>query len=169
MSCPAITVGPGPDFSKCKTFYYTTEKKHARVLDHGIYGMMGIPYESEQERFDNISDWAMAILNKFGIKTVCLEGYSMGSKGKVFNIAENTGLLKYKMWQAGIEVCTPAPTSVKKHFCGKGNAKKGDMHDAFVMQTGVDVAELVGKSKDTSPVSDIVDSYAMLDYWFKNG
>lgn len=169
ITCPAITVGPNADFGKCKTFYYTKESKHARTLGHDIYGMMAIPYESEMERYDNLSEWTMTILKRFNVSQVCLEGYSMGSKGKVFNLAENGGLLKYKMWKAGIEVITPAPTTVKKTFCGKGNAGKEDMHTAFVERTGVDVSSLVGKKPDASPVSDIVDSYAMLDYFLKRG
>ena len=34
-----------------------------------------------------------------GCEQIAIEGYSMGSKGKVFNIAENTGVLKYKIYK----------------------------------------------------------------------
>jgi Holliday junction resolvasome RuvABC endonuclease subunit len=168
MTCPAITVGPSTDFHKCKTFFYTDKTKYARSVNN-IHGMMAIAYESEMERFDNLSEWAMTILKKFGVKQVCLEGYSMGSKGKVFNIAENGGLLKYKMWKAGIDFVTPPPTTVKKVFAGSGSAKKEDMHTAFVDKTGVDVAKLLDKSAGASPVSDVVDSYAMLHYYLTQG
>ena len=33
-----------------------------------------------------------------GCEQIAIEGYSMGSKGKVFHIAENTGVLKYKIY-----------------------------------------------------------------------
>lgn len=168
MSTPAITVGPSSDFSKCKSFFYTKVKKFDGAFAHNIYGMMNMPYESEMERFNNLAEWAVAILKKFNVKEVCIEGYSMGSKGAVFNIGENTGILKYHLWKNGIKYYTVAPTQAKKHFTGKGNSNKEAMHDSFVERTGVSVAEVLnGKEKD-SPVSDVVDSFAMLCFGIDN-
>lgn len=164
MSCPSITIGNSTDFKKCKTFFYTKKKKHEGAFPHNIYGMLENPYESEMERFDNISEWAMAIMKKFKVTDVCIEGYSMGSKGRVFNIAENAGLLKYKLWKQGITFHSPPPTTVKKFFSGKGNSGKEQMHEAFVEKTGVDIAKIFAQKEDSNPVSDIVDSYAMLSY-----
>lgn len=93
----------------------------------------------------------------------------MGSKsGLVLNIAENGGLLKHKLWKAGIQFINPAPTSVKKFFTGKGNSNKIAMHDAFVEKTGKDISLLIESKKDGNPVSDIVDSYAMYLYGREN-
>lgn len=123
-------------------------------------------WDSEEERFDIISDWAMAVLSKYNVTMLCLEGYSMGSsKGRVFNIAENIGLFKHKLHKSEIPFITPAPTAVKKHFTGKGNANKDLMYEALLDKgLETDVEKLLNcKSKD-SPVSDIVDSYAMVSY-----
>lgn len=164
MTCPAITVGTSSDFKKCKSFYYTDKAKFQGAMGHDIYGMQMIPYEHEMERFHNISEWAMSIMKKFKVTDVCLEGYSMGSKGNVFNIGENTGILKYNLWKAGIKYQTPAPTQVKKYFTGKGNANKLSMHEAFEEKTGISIADLFDLAADKNPVSDVVDSYAMLCY-----
>ena len=171
MSCAAITIGSSKDFTKCKTFFYTTNKKFDGKFKHDIYGTLAFPYDHEIERFDNIAQWAMAVLKQFKVNEVCLEGYSMGSQGRIFAIAENTALLKYNMWKNDIQYHTPAPTAVKKDFSGKGNSNKDAMHTAFVDKTKISIADLMNKKTDASPVSDIVDSYAMLcygiDHYFK--
>jgi Holliday junction resolvasome RuvABC endonuclease subunit len=118
------------------------------------------------ERFYNISQWAMSILKKFSVQEVCLEGYAMGAKGRVFNIAENTALLKYHLWRANIKYHTPSPTTVKKYYTGKGNSGKTLMHDAFVERTGINLVQEFGQNAESNPVSDIVDSHAMLCYGF---
>lgn len=165
---PSITVGATKDFKKCKTFFYNKSKKFEGVHPHNIYGIIPFPYEHEMERFKNITEWAISILKKFKVHEVCLEGYSMGSSGRVFNIAENTGILKCAIYELGIKYHTPAPTQVKKYFCGKGNAGKELMHEAFVEQTGIDITTFIKVSPEKSPVSDIVDSYAMLCYGIDN-
>lgn len=164
MTCPSITVGTSNDFSKCKTFYYIDHKKLVGKFKYNIYGTKSFPYEHEIERYDNIAQWALTVLKQYKVTEVCLEGYAMRAVGKVFNISENTALLKYHMWKNNIQYYTPAPTAVKKEFSGKGNSNKIGMHDAFVDKTGIDVGAFMGKTPDKSPVSDIVDSYAMLCY-----
>ena len=164
MTCPAITIGNSTDYNKCKTFYYTTSKKFEGKFGSNIYGMMQLPFETQMERFDNIAQWAMSILTKFKILNICLEDYSMGSKGRVFHIAENTGILKYHIWKKDMNLITVAPTAAKKFFTDKVNSNKEAMHDAFELKTGVSIADIMGEEKDKSPVSDIVDSYAMLCY-----
>ena len=168
MSSPSITVGNSKDFKKCKTFFYNSKKKHEGVHNNNIYGIIPFPYESEMERFCNIGDWAISILKKFKVTEVCLEGYAMGAKGRVFGIAENTGILKYKLYKSGIQFHTPAPTQVKKYFSGKGNANKEYMHEAFVEQTSIDLSIILNSKPTDSPISDIVDSYAMLCYGIDN-
>ena len=93
---------------------------------------------------------------------IALEGYSFGSKGhRLFQIAENTGVLKYKLYQAGIPVEVLPPSQVKKFATKKGNANKEKMYDAFLEETGVDLMkEITPLKKDIgNPVSDIIDSY----------
>jgi Holliday junction resolvasome RuvABC endonuclease subunit len=164
MSCPSITVGSSEDFSKCHTFFYLDKKKMEGKHKHNIYGIMPFPYDHEMERFHNIAQWAMSIMTRFKVKEVCLEGYAMGAKGRIFNIAENTALLKHQLWLNHIKYHTPSPNSVKKFYTGKGNAGKDIMHDSFVSRTGVDLTVVLNHSSDSNPISDIVDSHAMLCY-----
>ena len=94
-----------------------------------------------------------------------LEDYSFGSKGRVFHIAENTGLLKHKLFKAGIPFIVVAPTTVKKFATGKGNANKEKMYECFTEQTGVDLR----KQLDTTvehPISDIIDAFYIAKYGY---
>lgn len=166
MSSPAITVGQSTDYSKCKSFFYTTKKTLEGKHGRNIYGTLALPYETEMERFNNIGEWTISVLKWFTVTEVCIEGYSMGSKGNVFNIGENTGILKHMLWKNGHKYHVPAPTQIKKHFTGKGNSNKTQMHDAFVQKTGVDLTAVFGKKADSNPISDVVDSYAILDCGF---
>lgn len=168
MSCPSITVGSCKDFSKCHSFFYYVKKKYEGIHNGNILGTMIKPYESAIERYENIALWALAILKAAKVTHVILEGFSMGSKGQVFNIAENTGILKYVLYKNGIEVITPSPSQIKKYFTGLGNAKKDKMYETFLKQTGVDVATIMSANLATNPVSDIVDSYAMMCYGLDN-
>lgn len=164
LTCPAITVSKSKNFKDCKTFYYTDKKKVVGKFKNEIYGIQHVPYESQMERIDNISKWAMSIINKFNVKYACVEDYSFGSKGRVFHLAENTGLLKWNLWKANIKVITPKPTEVKKYFTGKGNANKDAMYESFLIKTSVDLTLILDQKPDSNPISDIVDSYAMLCY-----
>lgn len=168
MSCPAITIGTKSDYTKCKSFFYTKKKKHEGKFDTNIFGMMELPYESQMERFHNIAEWTISILKEFKVSEACIEGYSMGSKGNVFNIGENTGIMKHVLWTNNINFYTPAPTQVKKEFSGKGNANKIIMHESFVEKTGINISSIFQQKPDSNPVSDIVDSYAMLEYGLKH-
>lgn len=168
MTSPAITVGTSKDFSKCKTFFYTTKKTLEGKYPNNIYGFLAPPHTHEMERFDNISEWIMSIIRTFKVTDVCIEDYAFAAKGRVFHIAENTGLLKWKLWKAGVKYTSAPPTTVKKYFTGKGNAKKDMMHACFYEQTGVNIAEMFEQKEDSNPVSDIVDSYAMICYGIDN-
>lgn len=167
MSSPAICIHDTKnplEFKHCSFYFYIDSKKYDQSWGN-IHGFKATLHHSEEERFDNIAEWAMTIMLKHGVKQACLEGYAMGAQGRVFAIAENIGLLKHKMWKAGIAFITPAPTAVKKSFTGKGNAKKSDMYDAFLNKgLDVDLEKLLNCSSDKSPLADITDAYAMVSH-----
>lgn len=169
MKCPAITIGNSKDFSKCKTFYYLDVKKFEGKMHHNIYGIMHFPYLHNTERYSNIADWIISILKRFKVHQVCMEGYAMGAKGQVFDIAENTGILKYKIWKENIDMFIAPPKTVKKHFTGNGNANKIIMFDTFLEKNkDYDLRKIFTQNADKNPISDIVDSYAMLCYGIDN-
>lgn len=170
MTSPGICIYNTKDklkFANCQLFFYNDKPKFEKSFEN-VHGFKQKPYECQEERYNNLSEWAMNILHKFGVKSVTMEGYAMGaSKGLVFNIAENGGLLKHKMWLAGIEVQCPAPSAVKKHFTTKGNANKLAMYEALKASEGIDVVDLfvgITTKPEDSPVSDVVDAYAMVKY-----
>lgn len=170
MTCPSICIWDSSKelkFENCKFFFMKKESKYNKDYKN-VHGFQTPFYNNDMQRFDIVSEWAIEILKKYNVRKVCVEGYSMGStKGLIFNIAENTAFLKYKMYKQGIEVYTPAPTTVKKFWTTKGNAKKDMMHDVLVEKEDINVSELIGIDSLKSPTSDVVDSYAMLNYLIK--
>ena len=58
---------------------------------------------------------------------IALEGYAFSGKGKVFDIAESTGMLKEKLYKYGCSIRIHDPLSVKLWATGKGNANKYEM------------------------------------------
>ena len=107
------------------------------MFNNNIRGELFPDYTAECGRYDSISDWAVDLL--IGSEQVALEDYAYGAKGRVFHIAENTGILKYKLWQQSIPLDVIQPTRVKKLASGKGNASKQEMFEAFVKETGTDL------------------------------
>ena len=101
---------------------------------------------------------------------VFIEGYAFATSGKshVRSVAENTGLLKHKMYKVKQPFTSIPPTVIKKYATGKGNANKELMYDAFCAEilTPPDLkSRLTPNSKKLrNPVTDIVDSYFICKY-----
>lgn len=166
MSSPAITIHKGKvwHFSNCK-FYYITDKKKCLFPSNQFIGYDKQPFdvhETSMERFDKLSCWAESIINKNAL--IAIEDYSMGSKGRVFHIAECAGILKYNLWKSGRAFHTIPPTVIKKYACGKGSADKIKMLESFVSQTGFDPLAIFDIKAGASPLADIVDSYFIAKY-----
>ena len=160
---PAICVFAGDyetefSFSKCTFYFITTIKKYSGKWNSNIYGECLSDYE-EPERYETIADWAIEKL--IGVDNIALEGYSFGSQSnRLFQIAENTGLLKYKIYHTYTPLDVIPPAQIKKFATGKGNANKDKMIESFVEETMVDLKSVLNvTSKSPGPVSDIVDSY----------
>ena len=148
------------DFKQCSFYYLTNIKSLAEVFEYRFYGELFNEFNHECQRYNSISDWAVDKV--LGCDYVGLEGYAYGASGRaIFQIAENCGLLKYKLWEAGIAVDVIPPTKVKKDATGKGNADKRKMVDAFELDTGVNLQKLITPKRANigSPVSDIADAY----------
>ena len=164
LRSPAICIFMGNSraeftFKNCLFFFLTDVKKNQRPFGKNITGEAFSAYTEDFERYDSISEWA--IQKTVGCEQVALEGYAYGAKGRVFHIAENTGILKYKMYQNCMPLDIVEPTKVKKFATGKGNASKTDMYAAFAQETMMDLANLIQPDKEeiTNPLSDIVDAY----------
>ena len=150
------------DFDKCTFHLLTSKKKHIGKFGKNVFGYEHKEYTTPIERFINISSWALDIIHKHKKETAqsFIEGYSFGSKGQaVFQIAENCGILKYRLQQMMIDYDTVVPSVVKKGATGKGNADKDMMYEFFSKETKTDLKKIFDTQKVGNPISDIVDSY----------
>ena len=189
MTSPAVCCCPSPfHYSKCSFMFITGKKKLVipGMFGTKIHGLLlqeyknppyeyKIHYKDNLERFTKLADmtveWileqptAILMRNYDG-----LEGYAFGAKGQVFNIGENTGILKFKLQKVASSVSVFAPSQIKKFATGKGNANKLLMYEAFTEETGDDLAQLFGLDpyNGESPLSDIIDSYYIAKYRDQN-
>jgi len=171
LTSPAICITEDFIFENSKFFYLTNKKKYLGKMMNNIIGFEHREYNTPIERFSQISDWAFEIL-KDTIHTeqrVYIEGYSFGSKGQaVFQIAENCGILKYRLQEFGIHYDTVVPSVVKKGATGKGNADKDLMYESFSKETNTDLKKIFDVQKIGNPVSDIVDSFYIAKVGYEN-
>ena len=173
LNSPAICIADDSfDFSKCSFHFLTSKKKHIGKFGKNIFGYEHKEYNNPIIRFSNISMWALDIIHKYKKDTaqVFVEGYSFGSKGQaVFQIAENCGILKYRLQMSpSILYDTIVPSVVKKYASGKGNADKQLMYDSFLNHTGADLLKTFDMGKLNNPVTDIVDSYYIAKVGYEN-
>ena len=173
LNSPAICIaGDEFNFDKCSFHFLTSKKKHIGKFGKNIFGYEIKDYKTPIERFTNISTWALDIIHKHKTDTakVFIEGYSFGSKGQaVFQIAENCGILKYRLQLSpSILYDTVVPSVVKKYASGKGNADKQLMYDSFKEHTKQDLLKMFDMGKLNNPVTDIVDSYYIAKVGYEN-
>ena len=189
LSSPGVCVNTSEEefrYEDCKFYYLTNTKKYVGTFKEQMaFGTSAVeyigtphkPYSSEPERYNNIANWAIDIINspfnswphnRVAIDSsnpiIQIEDYSFGSTGRVFHIAENLGLLKYKLKiECGWDYTLLAPSVIKKFATDKGNANKELMLGAFQEDTGVNL-ELLLDSSVKSPITDIADAYFICKY-----
>lgn len=158
MSSPSICVHIGENWSltNCK-FYFLTHKKKCVMQLEAFTGDYQSDFDTQESRFSNLAEWAISKIPSNS--NVFIEGYAYASKGVVFHIGENTGLLKHKMWCSDIKFEEFSPPSIKKFATGKGNANKMLMYESFVKETQLDISAIIPCNEGESPMSDIIDSY----------
>ena len=121
-------------------FYLTNKKKWIGQQSEDIIGYEHKEWTDPIERFTYISDFVFDIIFTANNPKIFIEGYSFGSKGQgLFQIAENCGILKYRLLEKGYDYNTVVPSVVKKLATGKGNADKQKMYEAFTRTQGVDL------------------------------
>lgn len=167
LTSPAVCVFTGDTFdvSSCRFHYLTDKKKFELHIPHFLDGNLFLPYNCDQQRYDNIASWVMNLAAENHASRVFIEDYSFASTGRVFNIAENCGLLKHKLWAKGIPFTTIPPSVIKKYATGSGAATKEMLQTHFVQKTGIDIKVLLGMTeKQWNPSSDIIDSFFICGY-----
>jgi Holliday junction resolvasome RuvABC endonuclease subunit len=116
------------------------------------------------DRYAFLAQWTINNLmwHNGRVEKVYIEDYSYGSVGRVFNIAENTGILKHLLTEQHFKYECIAPTTIKKFATQKGNSNKEAMLEAWKNEPGTfELAQEKG-----NPSSDIVDSYFICKYGF---
>lgn len=155
-----MTACPVFDFRHCSLFFLTDTKKLEGLHLQNIRGELFEEYDHECQRYDTIADWALSKV--VGCHRVALEGYAYGAKGRgVYQIAENAGLLKYKLWQAQIPIDIVPPTEMKKFATSKGNSDKEAMESVFFKETKIDLKTVLTPDRKNlgSPVTDVIDAF----------
>jgi hypothetical protein len=168
LSCPAMCLMDKPDIKHCKFYYLTNVKKDTGTFGNGrINGFPHVEYTTEQERYDDIAEFFLNKIPTDQSPKVYIEDYSFGSKGRVFNLAENCGCFKQKLWEVGYKFDVIPPTVIKKFATGKGNSDKQKMYESFIEETGLDLVKALFPNKKLgSPVTDIIDSYYIAKYGY---
>jgi Holliday junction resolvasome RuvABC endonuclease subunit len=167
LSSPCICINSGAKFNitNCSFYYLTSIKKYEGVWRQNvdITGNLHFSFTSDEQRYNLITNWVLGLLEENDV--ICIEGYSMASTGRVFNIAENAGLLKHYLWKNKFKFSVIPPTVIKKFATGKGNANKEKLQESFVQETGVDIKQILNMTeKQWNPSSDIIDSYYLCKY-----
>ena len=174
LNNPAICIVQNENFNfkDCSFHFLTSTKKNIGRIGVNTFGYEHKDYTNPIERFTNISSWTLDIIHRHrkDQATIYIEGYSFGSKGQaVFQIAENCGILKYRLLMSPFMLYeTIVPSVVKKHATGKGNADKEKMYDQFYVDTGVNLMEKFEQKTLSNPVTDIVDSYYIAKVGYEN-
>lgn len=167
LTSPALCVYHGAgDFNlENISFHYLTDVKKSIQTKDYLNGKQYPSFESQEQRYHQISNWVLDVVNEYQINSVFIEGYAFNAVGRVFQIAENTGVLKYRLNLTGLEPITVPPTVIKKYATGKGNANKEKMDEAFTSETGVNLKQALQLTdKQWNPSSDIIDSFYICKY-----
>lgn len=165
---PAICVWNSDDphdFDHIRFYNLGRVKKLEGTHGHGnVNVMVQEPFENDEERFRRVANWVKAVLVSEGVTHACLEGYAMGAAtNNICQTAECCSLTKQNMNLLGIPFEIVPPSTAKKYFTGKGNAKKPEIISQFTAMMGYDLVKSMDiTSKDMKPVDDIADSYSML-------
>lgn len=127
-------------------------------------------FHHPMERFYQLSETLVDSVvgyNMFDMRIV-FEGYSFGATGKVFDIAECTGIAKQALYREYGLIPTVVPSAQwKKHFGLKGNSDKKPIVDLYIEKTGNDLYSIFNKKQDIKSLgvmSDIADSYFIAMY-----
>ena len=165
LTSPAVCLDNG----NLMFYYLTNKKKWIGQMSEDIIGYEHKEWTDPIQRFTYISDFVFDIIGSLINPEIYIEGYSFGSKGQgLFQIAENCGILKYRLLEKGYTYNTVVPSVVKKGATGKGNADKDMMYEAFVRDTNIDLKKIFDTDKVGNPISDIADSYFIQKVGYDN-
>jgi Holliday junction resolvasome RuvABC endonuclease subunit len=169
LSSPAITVIKNEE----AYFYFmiSSDKKYPMQSSNQAFHL--IPtikkklFDNNLERYHYLSTWAINILKGYSVERISIEDFSFGSSGSsILNIAENAGILKYRIqYELGQIISLVSPKTIKKFATGSGNANKEQMEICFEEMTSLGLRTLLTQTaKQFNPSSDIIDSWFLCQY-----
>ena len=164
MTSPAFCIYDGSNFNinylVARDRDVVLGRETSKTLNPKIYPK----YNTETDRYSRLASWVIDELTWcHRPKNIVIENYAYAATGRVFNIGENTGILKYRLMKKEIPYHVVAPTTVKSTTVGKGNASKEDIIENFNRTFDTDIHEVLD-TKTLNPVSDIADSYHICTY-----
>lgn len=181
MSAPSFAIydtNNGPfTFLNTHHFYLTDTKKHALQLPNlNVYGDTIDKWETNEERWNFLSGRLMDGLDAYAqvhggpTNYFAIEGYAFGSHaGSVHQIAENAAVLKHKVYCKGIPIEVINPSTVKKWYSGKGNAKKDELYNVFVEKEHIKLRDYFSLPENQwEPLAGIIDSWILLSILVEN-
>ena len=150
-------------FHKKDSFFYLVDKNlnDFKIITYTLNKKSLDLYEYYEKQTDVIISAILQSLNSNNYH-LSLEDYSFSSNGKVFNIGEATGILKYKLYKNKLPYVVFSPKTIKKFATGNGNSNKDNMVDQFYKDTDIDLfksLQLNRRKTILAPITDIVDSY----------
>jgi len=196
LSCPCICVGDTNNqiqFNQCQFHFLTDKPKYSQHIKNNIIdceGMLHSNYFGDNiQRYDYISEWALNIIKSYQDKSrtiittidepiqinVTIEELAYSQLGRISVLAENVGLLKYKLYKNNISFKLIGPTVHRKNFMSGFNVKnikdsKQKMYYVFQEKYNINLKDIFpSKSKQIgSPISDIIDAYSLILCAHKN-
>lgn len=177
MSAPSFATYDTNDgefsFLNSDHYYLTTTKKHVHKIENlRVYGDLVPDYSSNEERWDLLSDAVDFVIDKSDkpIDYFAIEGYAFGSSASsVHQIAENAAVLKHKIYKREIAIEVINPSTVKKWYSGKGNAKKDELYKVFVEKENIKLRDYFDLPETQwEPLAGIVDSWIILSILVEN-
>ena len=135
--------------------FTTTKKYETNNVTH---------YSKKQFKDGYEKNWWMLdiIMGYIGdVDYIAFEDYSLASQGKVFDIAEFSGLIRQHLYKTGTPLRFYVPGQIKKYATGNGSADKirmAEHYDLLTYEEKFDVSFLP-PTKTKSCKEDIIDSY----------
>lgn len=178
MSSPSMVIHEGTrewSADSCR-FFYTTKKPENASSNPAFHWFRYPKFSNDSERFTSLA--AQFSEHLLPTDRCFIEGYSMGSVGRLASIGENTGFLKSACWTSHrIHFEAPAPMAIKKFATGSGSADKISMYNAFVAENPhLDIYELANLKRtktskgieiqNVDTISDMIDAYFVCKWGF---
>ena len=145
-----FTEGPyyvGLDISITGTGVVVLDRQLQRVVTECIKTK---PQDDWYGRVNNIVSRIFGFIPSPVFCMVFVEDYAFAAKGQVFNIAELSGIIKYRMWIDGYRFLRIPPTSLKKFTTATGTAPKELMMKEVYKRYNVDFND-----------NNVADAYAL--------